>query len=120
MIGFRCSNASKMEEKTGDLLRLRRRRRCHLLRPLDLSGIRPNRRALTFEFRCEEDDGNWCRTNEYREVRLQRRKRTSPESRANGTMRTHRTCVAESLAIHLATTENSYNRGSSEATTKPR
>ena len=41
----RCSNASIMVKKTGDLLRLRQRRQSHLLRPPDISGIRPNRKA---------------------------------------------------------------------------
>jgi hypothetical protein len=44
-----------MVEKTGDLLRLRQRHQSHLLRPLGISGIRPNRKALTFEFRCDEE-----------------------------------------------------------------
>jgi hypothetical protein len=51
----RCSNASIMVKKTGDLLRLRQRRQSRLLRPLDMSGMRPNRKALTFEFRCDAE-----------------------------------------------------------------
>ena len=42
-------------EKTGDLLRLRQRRQSHLLRRLNMSGIRPNRKVLSFEFRCYEE-----------------------------------------------------------------
>jgi len=44
-----------MVKKTGDLLRLRQRRQSRLLRPLDMSGMRPNRKALTFEFRCDAE-----------------------------------------------------------------
>ena len=48
----RCSNASTMVEKTGDLLRLRPRRQRHLLHRLDVPGFRPSRKALTFAFRA--------------------------------------------------------------------
>jgi len=41
----RCGNAGIMAEKTGDQLRLRQHRQSHLPRPLDISGIRPNRKA---------------------------------------------------------------------------
>jgi hypothetical protein len=51
----RCSNANTMVKKTGDLLRLQQRRQSHHPRPLDTSRIRPNHKALTFEFRCEEE-----------------------------------------------------------------
>jgi hypothetical protein len=44
-----------MVEKTGDRLRLRQRRQSHLPRPLDKSATRPNRKALTFEFRYDEE-----------------------------------------------------------------
>jgi hypothetical protein len=43
-----------MVKRTGDLLRLRQRRQSHLPRPLDLSEIRPNGKALTFEFLCDD------------------------------------------------------------------
>lgn len=35
-------------KKTGDPLGLRQRRKYHLLRPLEIFGIRPNRKALAF------------------------------------------------------------------------
>jgi hypothetical protein len=37
-----------MAEKTGDLLRLRHRSQSHLPRPLDIFGIRLNRRRYVF------------------------------------------------------------------------
>jgi hypothetical protein len=56
-----CSNASLRVNKTGLPPCLRQLRPSHLLRPPDVSGIRPDREALTSEFRGTKDHGDWLR-----------------------------------------------------------
>src|SRR5437588_2599815 len=46
-LGRRSGNASITVKKTGGLLRPRQRRQSHLLRPLGISGSRPNRKAFS-------------------------------------------------------------------------
>src|SRR5207302_10755889 len=46
-LGRRSGNATRTVKKTGGLLRPRQRRQSHLLRPLGISGSRPNAKAFS-------------------------------------------------------------------------
>jgi hypothetical protein len=54
-----------MVKKTGDPLRQRQRRQSHLPRPLDSSGIPPNRKPLTSNFPAMKNNGSWCRNRQF-------------------------------------------------------